>query len=85
MEDHERGIIDLNVGDTYNGVKGYSFAYDPDGNHFRCPLCGGNVMDDEIHDQQICSICGHVIAAEEYDDMLREWDESIGGDGNLYR
>ena len=83
LKENDLGLIDLNVGDTYNGVKGYSFAYDPDGNHFRCPECGGNVLDDEIHQRQVCSICGHVITAEEYEDMLREWDIATGGDGDI--
>ena len=77
LADNDAGIIDLNIGDTYNGVKGFSFAYDPDGEHFKCPECGGNVMNDEINDRQICSICGHVITEAEFNKMLKDWDEGI--------
>lgn len=59
-------------------------AFDPDGNLFLCPRCGGQVMDDHINDQQICSACGHVITHEEFENMLRDWDIRTGGDGNIY-
>lgn len=77
LRDQDSGMIDLNVGDTYNGVKGYSFAYDPDGNHFRCPECNGPIMDDEIHDRQICPVCGHVVTGEEYREMLSFWEDDL--------
>lgn len=63
---------------------GYTYAYDPDGDYFLCPECGGNVMNDAIHDRQICDQCGHVITDEEFEDMLRDWDIRTGGDGNIY-
>ncbi len=63
--------------------KDLAHAYDPDGNYFLCPLCGGFVMDDDINDRQICDSCGHVIIGEEFDQMLRDWDIRTGGDGNL--
>lgn len=37
--------------------EGCTYAFDPDGNLFRCPKCGGYVMDDNVNDQQVCSAC----------------------------
>lgn len=64
--------------------KGYTYAYDPDGEYHLCPECGENVMNDTIHDRQICNQCTHVITEEEFRDMLSDWDIRTGGDGNFF-
>ena len=73
LDEHYDGMIDLELGDNYNGVWGYSQVFDEDGEPIPCPECQTAILERESDGAFICPICGHVMTEEELDPYWKSY------------